>query len=497
MIFNIFNSSNKEKNTRQFENFGDIAAESDQILLDTFHDHESYFDLRDHKKFLIIGRKGSGKSAIFRKILSDCSQRENSFAAGLNLDNYPWPYHSRMAEAGVPAENRFTPSWEYLILIQLCKIVATQDNASVDYGRLQDVSKLKNFLIDTYGSTEPSLDRIFSPRTRIDLRLLVGIGSRLMGGIQVDPVPAERLPMMFREVNRSILDAVSHCVSPDSNYYILFDELDRGFSLVDPEYFHLLNGLIQASRNINREIQSKGIKFSTGVFLREDIYEALDFEDKNKLNSSSVSKVDWTETGKLTLKSFMEKRFSLYFGKDMGWDDVFDRQSMGQSRSKYAHIAHMTLLRPRDIIAFCNEILRLKKASGDRILPFANKDVTAAEPGYSDYLYGEFNDEIRKHIPDFKDWLSILRNLEAITFKKDEFESSYKETNAKDSTRVSPKDFLERLYDFSIVGWKKGGGAYNFNYLNPGVRFQYTSELKIHPGLQAHLDLKKYRKKSR
>jgi ABC-type phosphate/phosphonate transport system ATPase subunit len=51
------------------EDFGSIDADTDQLLTQSFEDHEAFLDLRDMKKFLIIGKKGSGKTAIFKQIV--------------------------------------------------------------------------------------------------------------------------------------------------------------------------------------------------------------------------------------------------------------------------------------------------------------------------------------------------------------------------------------------------------------------------------------------
>ena len=55
----------------QIERFGVAEADNDDLLLECFQDHEAYVSARDHQKFLIIGRKGSGKTAIFRKLNSE------------------------------------------------------------------------------------------------------------------------------------------------------------------------------------------------------------------------------------------------------------------------------------------------------------------------------------------------------------------------------------------------------------------------------------------
>ena len=52
------------------ESFGGIDADTDTLLEQCFEDHEAYQETKNHKCFLVLGRKGSGKTAIFRKFVS-------------------------------------------------------------------------------------------------------------------------------------------------------------------------------------------------------------------------------------------------------------------------------------------------------------------------------------------------------------------------------------------------------------------------------------------
>lgn len=62
------------------ENFGAIDADTDELLLECFENHNAYLDLVNFKKFLIVGKKGSGKTAIYKKIMSE--KEHNLFCVG-------------------------------------------------------------------------------------------------------------------------------------------------------------------------------------------------------------------------------------------------------------------------------------------------------------------------------------------------------------------------------------------------------------------------------
>ncbi len=104
---------------------------------------------------------------------------------------------------------------------------------------------------------------------------------------------------------------------------------------------------------------------SVVVFLRDDIYQMLQFERKNKITENNVSTVEWDLRGdSLTLRALMERRFGEVFYRDgtAAWNEVFDdRREMPGRQSKYKHICDRTFLRPRDMIKCCNEVLSAYK----------------------------------------------------------------------------------------------------------------------------------------
>lgn len=64
-------------------NFGGIDADADELLGTCFEDHEAYLAARNHERFLITGRKGSGKTAIFKKFLG--SQSHEFFPSAIRF----------------------------------------------------------------------------------------------------------------------------------------------------------------------------------------------------------------------------------------------------------------------------------------------------------------------------------------------------------------------------------------------------------------------------
>ena len=150
------------------------------------------------------------------------------------------------------------------------------------------------------------------------------------------------LPVVIQDVNKRLLTAITRSANPDMEYFVCFDELDLGFSLSDSDYTAKLIGLLLAARRVNNAMQENGKRLSVVIFLRDDIYQRLRFEDTNKITESAVARIEW-DIGQTTydaLKHLMEKRFAKVFNtEELGvWNRVFnENRQMSGYQTKYQH----------------------------------------------------------------------------------------------------------------------------------------------------------------
>lgn len=480
---------------QEIENFGGIDADADALLRECFQDHPAYTAAKAHERFLVIGRKGSGKTAIFKRLITE--REPTFFSFGHTFDDYPWSYHDLQAQAGVPEERRYIHSWRYLTLMGLAKLLLNVDQSQPwNESAVEPMEGLENFVVDSYGSRDPDLTQLFQPEKKLRFK---GSLKLPVASIEGETVLVKELPLHVQEVNRSVEAAVLAALNPSHDYYVCFDQLDLGFTTTDPRYAQRLIGLILAANDIWKAAREKGKRLSVIVFLRDDIYELLQFEDKNKITENNMVRVEWNRTGELTLGGLMERRFGQVAGftGNVPWDEVFDEtKEMPGRQTKYTHICDRTFLRPRDMIKFCNEVLAAHKAAASTETPeskFDNASVIAARPAYSTYLLRELDDEIAKHVPDYREYLEVLKRIGSIQFSPAQFEEEW-------SRRASLKEkswerALEELYEFSVIGYLKSGGGgggskYVWRYLDAGARFDPAAEtFRVHAGFKESLDL--------
>lgn len=498
------------KNLQLVDSFGGTDADSDDILLSAFEDHEAYQDIVKFKRFLIIGKKGSGKTAIFKKIIS--TRNDDVFSFGHTFSDYPWHFHQQQAKAGITNDDKFTHSWKYLILISLSKIALNQDNSlPCNDLSMENLAKLEAFILDAYGSRDPDLTQVFNPQREIKVKPHFELNFKIIkAGAAAESIPMSELPTIIQEVNSQLLKIVLNSVNPEHKYYIAFDQLDLGFDIKSDDYISRLIGLLLAARDVNLAAKSVGIQFIVAIFLRDDIYNILRFEDKNKITENFVSSIEWdTLRTRKTLKSLMEKRFNILLNtsenEEVKWEDIFNEsREMPGHQSKYDHIKDRTYLRPRDMIKFANSALSKyrertstsESKSQDDVNKIDNIDVHAARPDYSEYFLREIDDEVHKHFSDYEKYLDVLRAIGTWQFEKTEFEEI--SSKVYESASKTYSQALEELYDYSFIGFYKAGGAgfggseYIFKYKDSRTSFSHAAtRFRIHPGLIEVLGLKK------
>jgi hypothetical protein len=233
----------------------------------------------------------------------------------------------------------------------------------------------------------------------------------------------------------------------------------------------------------------------------------LNFEDKNKLTEGAASFIHWdAANNRHTLKSLMNRRFGtvLQVQADRAWDRVFnERQEMPGHQSKYQHIVDRTMLRPRDMIKFCNECLAAFKDKPENIDQIENRHINEARARYSDYLLREIIDEIHKHVTIWPQCIEVLRELDAVTFDRAEISGISRDRVELLPDGVDINRVLSDLFEFSVIGYYApggkgyGGAQYTFKYKEPRAIFNpHALSYQVHLGLQEALNLKRYSRQS-
>src|SRR2546428_4817806 len=100
--------------------FGSIAAENDRNLREYFVTTPVFDALLDQEKYLVLGRKGMGKTALYRGL--EDSRDPDTFVTGLVFSDYPWKLHDHALNKNAAEAERHLNSWRFLALVELSRL---------------------------------------------------------------------------------------------------------------------------------------------------------------------------------------------------------------------------------------------------------------------------------------------------------------------------------------------------------------------------------------
>jgi hypothetical protein len=478
------------KGLRDITSFGKVEAEDDAVL-NYFVEMKITENINSEDTFLVLGRKGSGKTALFRYFTED---KHKECSTALNLNGYPWRIHEKIKDDGVEPVEAYVASWKYLIAVEMVKLVLKLS----DRYQMTEVIELNKFLNDNYGTNSPSIKNIFSPQKLVisgDLEPQI-LGCKL-GKISLNKTESDMaIGSELNALTEKLLSSVKKIakVSEITKMFVHFDELDRGITTLQDSRKDMMIGLVLASKEIRKILIESDSLFKSVVYLRKDIWDELKFSDKNKITESNTDLIEWTHD---QLFGLIEKRIKVLLGHKARWEDIDDGKRIN-SQPKWKHIIDRTLMRPRDVISFLNTLLEvtLKKEGND--LKFENKDVVNARPKYSNYLKHELDDEILPHWEDWEVCLQALSRIGKLYFKKDDYSDVYKKIETKENKTYSEYRSLEELYNFSVIEYEVrsgyGGSAWKSKFANPELGWDINAiRFKVHLGLKEYMKLKEER----
>src|SRR5437016_6159348 len=101
------------KRLAKLTSLGDIAAEN-SFRPEFFVTSGSWERVRHGQRPIVVGRKGTGKTALRLALLNEADQSPLLFTADLSFRDYPWNAHNSVSGTQVGHRSRFVETWLFL-----------------------------------------------------------------------------------------------------------------------------------------------------------------------------------------------------------------------------------------------------------------------------------------------------------------------------------------------------------------------------------------------
>lgn len=467
---------------------GSIDAESDdEYLFSCFVDHPAVGECLDvaSPAMILAGRTGSGKTAIIRYIASrpnmvceiDPAQMALSYVANSDILRF---LHS----LGADLDLFFQVLWKHVLCIEIIRLRYAVNNETTskdlftrfrDFFRNDERKKRSlQYLREYEGRFWITMDQNIKEITKLyEDKILAGLGidieaiktsvtteSRMSAEEKVELVSRVRKIINADQLTdlNGVIQILAEIDGYDDmrKYYVLIDRLDERW-VDDSIRFRLIRALIESLRAFRKIQDLKIILALRSDVLERVIQETTDLGFQREKYDTYFVRLQWNKDDLLQL---VQKRVNQMFRKKYTTDNIFFEDifshNVGQV-TPFNYILERTLMRPRDVITFVNQVLERARGRYE-VTPTAMRE---AEREYSRIRKQALEEEWRSAFPSLNLLLNFLANRKGSLPFREIADDDNLESLAY-SIGVEERKSLDPLYPIAIEMLDKVVSKLNF-----------------------------------
>ena len=452
---------------------GDGQAENEQESLKLYFLETEEFRRTMGKSInVLIGRKGSGKTAIFLQVRDRFRAERINVVIDLNPEGYQLlklkEVITNVKSLGVRKEF-IAAFWQYVLWLEVAYKLLEKD---------KNASRRDSVLAERYSK----LETLF--RTRVDtgagdfserLTLLTDmIADRFEKRDSKDEIfkSSDVLRIIYGEEISAVRDQVFSYLKLKGTLLLLFDNLDRmrtpaGF---DSEDAAIVLGLIEAMQEIAKSFRKHKLDCSWVVFLRSDVYVFV-LEVMADYSKHQPQLLEWTDRG--LLKTVLQKRIMASLSdRVLAWDETWREVSTPSVRGKDTldFLVDASLMRPRYLIRLFESAKRRAVSMGRARILEEDYEASLVEIGWT------MVDDLDNELSD------VLRNTRQLVFDLGHLNGACGLDELRDviANRVGATSVVERVIDVLLwsgtIGIKPGASPITFIY-NCGYKLAHLQSL--------------------
>ncbi|MGJ5096744.1 P-loop ATPase, Sll1717 family [Bradyrhizobium oligotrophicum] len=388
---------------------GSISAETDDDFLFDCFVHHPAVELASRMQapgMVLSGRTGSGKTAIIRHIERNEPHHVTIDPSEMSLSYVSNSDALRFLQAiGADLDLLFLALWKHVLCIEFIRLkyrVADEDSSRSLFRRLWDrfsaddrKKRSLKYLREWEGKFWITMDQNIKEITeKYESKLQAEMGADIekfkTRGQYEKQLSTEKKSELIARAKKivnadqlselaGVIDLIAdHSEDEQTRYFILIDKMDERWVDVSIR-FHLTRALIESLKSFRRIRNLKILLALRTDILERVVQETGDLTFQREKFDEYFIRLLW-EPGELL--QVVQNRIRLLFrrqysGGDVSFEDVFP-YNVGRV-NPFEYMLERTLMRPRDIIAFVNEALKL--ASGQ--YEVTSTQIREAEGSYS------------------------------------------------------------------------------------------------------------------
>jgi len=456
---------------------GSPDAETDEILLSAFVSIDNLEEIIDTKnqKSILLGRTGSGKSAIIKYLTDKLSNVRRIDPESMSLRFLSNSTILRYFESiGVNLNLFYKVLWKHVFIVELLKMYFFEASmfkkqsfferlkATVTNGKRSNTRKEKAVkYMETWSND-------FWQQTEILIKSFEkNIQEKFLSSLNIDAdlIKFGFLDEKFRNetfvyeakqkaesiISNSqvlelldIMDIMKEDLFTDHQrkYYIVIDDLDNEW-IEDSLRLELIGAMVDVIKEFR---QLPGIKIV--ISLRENLNEIVFAKHQHRGSQREklkplYSSLEWNAE---ELSELVNKRLLLLSENEFSITQAFNQIRRGNKKG-LEYVLERTFYRPRDVISFFNHMI----ANANNKSTFSNDIISKAEPAYSIERFQALEDEWFENYGKISNVCGFLRSIHNGFKLKSVTENDFTDLYVEEIEQCGLKgELLQALSD-----WKK------------------------------------------
>lgn len=482
-------------------NFGALAAERDIGLRQYFLESDAFTRFLNGQKFIALGNRGTGKSAIFRMV-AERQKANGGIIVQLSPDDCSYEIMNQAMAAEAKGawvkQGAYSAAWKHVIYLLAMK-QATNQGARFKTGAAE---KVYAHLRDKHAGVETNpVGALISYVKRLE--------SFKVGSYEA-AIKTEKLQQLYKLEELAALLPHFDEMCKAKPVWVLVDELDKGWDgSEDAKAF--VAGLFQAAVSINQSTPNVHVLVS----LRKELYDNIPalYDDAQKVRDY-MELIEWDEPRLFELVARRVRHSVPELATSSAadaWNAIFTETLDYRGANSFNYIIDRTLYRPRELIQFCNDVAQAGVNKGEAALPADYRLISEAEHQYSAGRTKDIAAEYKFQFPGLSSVFETFRGL-PYNFDREGLElhclriatgEIRVDAAAKWAIDQDPEvmidtlwhvGFLKALAVGGIKARRRSGSSYIGSHQVEVLNLQNISRFHVHPMFRAHLAMKEPKK---
>ncbi|MEY9967565.1 hypothetical protein ABIA33_005638 [Streptacidiphilus sp. MAP12-16] len=255
------------------------ARDNPEAFIKSFVDHQRIVeDLKTRRRFLVLGPKGAGKSAVAWYM--DLSKSATELVSTRDISELPIADIERMKTGDSAGVGRTVTAWKLIILCALLDLILSDKSSPLhQISELQRVEKE----LRREGFMDPTPIKAVLATTKNTYKVPIPQFGEIFSREKTSSVHlANIVPFVEKWV----------CGSRNNSHTLILDGIDSIY-LNDPQYFTSISALVQAVYSINQSLRASQSSAHVVLLIRNDLFSRLTLADAGKMREDFGADLDW------------------------------------------------------------------------------------------------------------------------------------------------------------------------------------------------------------